>query len=72
MAGLVQYLQPKVQFAFYAVAFLCFLITALLPAGRGPKIFGRINLLALGLAFAIAPSMYIYFKAGFHKGPFFH
>jgi hypothetical protein len=72
VVGLHTYLQPKVEFAFYAAAFLCFLITALLPAGRGPKIFGRINLLALGLAFAIAPSMYIYFKAGFHQGAFFH
>jgi len=67
-----QYLSAKIQFAFYVAAWLCFLVAALLPAGRGPRLLGRVNLVAFGLALAIAPSMYIYFKAGFHKAPYFH
>src|SRR3954471_21180089 len=66
------YLQAKLQFAFYAAAWLCFIIAAVLPAGRGPRWVGRLNLVALGLALAIAPRMYIYFKAGFHKGACCH
>ena len=67
-----QFLDAKIAFFFFAIAWLCFLVAALLPAGRGPAMLGRVNLIALGLAFAIAPMMYVYFKAGFHKAPYFH
>ena len=65
------YLQPRIQFAFYAVAFVCFVVSAL-PTTARPGPLRRANLLAVGLAVAIAPSTYIYFKAGFHTGAFFH
>src|SRR4051812_24435012 len=67
-----QFLSAKVQFFFYLLAWLFFLAAALLPAGRGPRLLGRVNLVALGLALAVAPSMYIYFKAGFPPEPYFH
>jgi hypothetical protein len=68
-----QYLSAKIQFGFYVAAWLCFVVAALWPAGRrGPRGFGRVNLAAFGLALAVAPSMYITFKAGFHKAPYFH
>jgi hypothetical protein len=66
------FLNAKIAFFFYLVAGLCFVVAALLPAGRGPAILGRINLIAFGLALAIAPTVYVYFKAGFHQQPIFH
>lgn len=65
------YLQGKIQFAFYLVALICFLVAAFVPAERA-AFLRRINLVALGLALAIAPSAYIYFKVAFHTSPIFH
>jgi len=62
----------KIQFGFYIVAWLCFVGAALWPSGRsGPRGLGRVDLAAFGLALAIAPSMYITFKTGFHKAAYF-
>ena len=41
------------------------MVAAVLPE-RG-RALGRFNLIALGLALGIAPSMYIYFKLGFRR-----
>lgn len=64
-------LNPKVQFACYIVALACFLVAAAVPAERR-RFLGRVNGVALGLAFAIAPMVYIYFKLGFHSSPLLH
>jgi hypothetical protein len=66
------YLNAKIAFFFYLVAGLCFALAAILPAGRGPAFLGRLNLVAAGLALAVAPTVYVYFKAGFHQQPIFH
>jgi hypothetical protein len=68
-----QFLSAKIAFFFFAIAWLCFMGAALLPEGRRrPAWLGRGNLIGLGLAFAVAPMMYVYFKAGFHPAPYFH
>jgi hypothetical protein len=65
-------LNGKIQFAFYAAALLCFLAGSVLPVKADGSRWSRVNLIALGLAFGIAPSAYIYFKLGFHTTTFFH
>ena len=70
MHGDVPLLQAKIQFAFYLVALLIFLVATVLPPDT--RWLRRINLVPLGLATALAPSAYIYFKAAFHPGSYFH
>ena len=67
----VPYLQASIQFGFYVAAFVCFVAAALLPKGSSAR-WGTGNLVSLGLALAIAPWCYIYFKVAFHTGSFFH
>ena len=61
-------LNPKIQFFFYLVACLAFLGAAVIPAEGALRVLTKHNLLAIGLALAIAPSVYILFKLGFHPG----
>ena len=63
-------LNPKIQFFFYLVACLAFLGAAVIPAEGALRVLTKHNLLAVGLALAIAPSVYILFKLGFHPGHF--
>ena len=63
-------LNPKIQFFFYLFACLAFLGAAAIPAEGALRVLTKHNLLAIGLALAIAPSVYILFKLGFHPGPF--
>jgi hypothetical protein len=70
--GATAYLQPKIQFFFYLFAFLSFVAAAAIPAEGALRVLTKHNLLAIGLALAIAPSVYIFFKLGFHQTPFFH
>ncbi|MDQ1683700.1 MAG: hypothetical protein QOC82_437 [Frankiaceae bacterium] len=72
MTGAGQQLDPKIQFFFYAFACLAFLGAAVIPAEGALRVLTKHNLLAVGLALAIAPSAYIFFKLGFHPSPFFH
>ena len=63
-------LNPKIQFFFYLVACLAFIGAALIPAEGALRVLTKHNLLAIGLALVVAPSVYILFKLGFHPGPF--
>jgi len=64
-----QQLDPRIQFFFYALACLAFLGAAFIPAEGTLRVLTKHNLLAVGLALAVAPNAYIFFKLGFHKGP---
>lgn len=64
-------LDPKIQFFFYLFACLAFIGAAVIPAEGALRVLTKHNLLAIGLALLIAPSVYIFFKLGFHKGPLF-
>jgi hypothetical protein len=72
MIGLTGEIQPRIQFVFYLLALLAFVVAAVVPADRMPGALARVNLVAAGLALAIAPSVYVYFKVGFHQGALFH
>jgi hypothetical protein len=63
-------LNPKIQFFFYLVACLAFLAAAVIPAEGALRVLTKHNLLAIGLALVIAPSVYIFFRLGFHPRPF--
>lgn len=67
----VPYLQASIEFAFYVAAMVCFVVAAVLPRDLGRR-WGGFNVMALGLALALAPTLYIYFKVAFHKAPVFH
>lgn len=64
-----QQLDPRIQFFFYLFACLAFLGAAVIPAEGTLRVLTKHNLLAIGLALAVAPSVYIFFKLGFHDGP---
>lgn len=72
MIGATSQLNPKIQFFFYLFACLAFIGSAVIPAEGALRVLTKHNLLAFGLAIAIAPSVYVFFKLGFHPGPFFH
>lgn len=63
-------LNPKIQFFFYLIACLAFLGAAFIPAEGALRVLTKQNLLAMGLALVIAPSVYIFFRLAFHPGPF--
>jgi hypothetical protein len=65
-------LEPKIQFFFYLFACLAFVAAAVIPAEGALRVLTKHNLLAIGLALAIAPSVYIFFRIGFHRSPLFH
>ena len=64
-------LNPKIEFLFYAVAVVCWVLAAFEAAGWKPLRRIAPGLLPLGLAFAFLPWAFIAFKAGFHPEPFF-
>lgn len=66
-----QQLDPKIQFFFYLFGCLAFIGAALIPAEGALRVLTKHNLLATGLALVVAPSVYIFFKLGFHEGPLF-
>lgn len=70
MIGPSGYIDAKVQFFLYAFACLAFIAAALIPAEGALRVLTKHNLLAFGLALAIAPSVYIFFRLGFHPKPF--
>lgn len=72
MTNASTYLEPKIQFFFYLFACLAFIAAAVIPAEGALRVLTKHNLLAIGLALAIAPSVYIFFKIAFHPSPFFH
>jgi hypothetical protein len=63
-------LNPKIQFFFYLFAVLAFVVAALIPSEGTPRALTKVNLLAGGLALALAPSVYIFFRLGFHQSSF--
>ena len=70
MLGATSELSPKVQFFFYLVACVSFLGAAAIPAEGALRVLTKHNMLAIGLALAIAPSVWVFYKLGFHPGPF--
>ena len=70
MIGATSQLNPKIQFFFYAFACLAFIGAAAIPAEGALRVLTKHNLLSMGLALAIGPSVWVFFKLGFHPGPF--
>lgn len=63
-------LNPKIEFIFYLLAFVCWALAAFEASGWKPLRRIAPGLLPLGLAFAILPWVFIAYKAGFHPEPF--